>query len=428
MANCCTNTASKVSTHFTWAEAKDATEKTIETSRDKQFGGKMYFWTSYNYVIEKSTDSKFDGEKLKAMVCALKTMIDEILNSKWAFISTKNDNYDKNQNNVEKWKKTIESLCDDISKNVVKNEKVEITTIKGCMDEKYTEYNPKATKDDGSCKVLIKPKKPKLVPDCMDDGEGLPKNVTVTNYNPDANVNFGCKYSTPIVVKNNYMFCTDLQDGTFNGCSPEEAKGIMDGYITPRTYKVIADTPTRTNNIRASILNIVTKSISSHPDIPYIPIRNENKFTKAFNQTLIDDITDALTVSVVETQFKRSEDDPEFQVYPFTYVTVYSPQGATDPITEFNINRNTAIDAPVGIVSISPVDSAVTFKKRLANIPGIPTVNPNLVNAINKHIVSSLKLNIRFDDEGILQENRIPNVGLGKVLYKEPIGLGKLIK
>jgi len=43
MANCCTNTASKVSTHFTWVEAKDATEKTIETSRDGQFGGKMYF-------------------------------------------------------------------------------------------------------------------------------------------------------------------------------------------------------------------------------------------------------------------------------------------------------------------------------------------------------------------------------------------------
>ena len=27
-----------------------------------------------------------------------------------------------------------------------------------------------------------------------------------------------------------------------------------------------------------------------------------------------------------------------------------------------------------------------------------------------------------------LQENKIPNVGLGKVLYKEPIGLEKLIK
>ena len=239
---------------------------------------------------------------------------------------------------------------------------------------------------------------------------------------------YDCKYSTPIGVKNNYMFCTDDTDGTFDGCSPAEAKGIMDGFITPRTYNVIADTATRVNNIRAMILNIVTTSIASHNDIPYIPIRNENKFTKAFNESLIDDITNALTVSVVETQFKRSEDDPEFQVYPFTYVTAYSPAGATDPIAEFKIKRNTAIDATIGITGIVPVDSTNTFKKRLANIPGLPTVNPNLVNVINKVLVQLKIKDIKFNDEGILQENIMPNVGLGKVLYKEPIGLEKLIK
>jgi len=458
MANCCTNTSSKISTSWSWEESTDATWRNIETKKG-QIGGKMFFFEQYAYVMTKSKDKKFDQEKLKAMVCALKTMVESILSSSWAFDSSKNDKYESNQSQVEAWSKKIKSLCKDTTKNneaakscmailgkeaykklkasceddesvkkrgnkckcVKKTTKV----VKGCTDSDYKEYSKKATEDDGSCKTL---KKPKVIPGCMDDGEDLPANVVITNYNPDANYNAHCKYRTQIVVKNNYMFCTDSQDGGFNGCSPAEAKGIMDGYITPRTYNVIADTPFRVNDIRASILNIVTTSIASFPDTPYIPIRNENKFTKASNESLIDDITNALTVSVVETQFKRSEDDPEFQVYPFTYVTVYSPQGATDPLTEFKINRNTSIDAPVGVVSISPWDGAATFKKRLANIPGIPTVNPNLVNDINNHIANNLKINIKFNDEGVLQENRIPNVGLGKVLYKEPIGLEKLIK
>ena len=458
MANCCTNEASKVSTWWGWEESKTADWRTITTTKG-QFGGKMFFYEAYAYVVTKSKDKKFDQEVLKAMVCAMKDMVAALLDSAWAFNADKNENYEANQKQIAKWNKEVKLLCKDETKNVTKtksckkelgstayntlkdscdtDEKVQrikgkckcalyvkkVKVIKGCTDSDYKEYNKKATKDDGSCKTL------KVVAGCMDDGEGLPQGVKLHSlYNPDANYNTGCEYSTTIQVKNNYMFCTDDTDGTFDGCDPEEARGISDGFILPKTYKVIADTPNRVNNIRERILDIVTTSISSHNDIPYIPIRNENRFTKASNVSLIDDITNALTVSVVETQFKRSEDDPEFQVYPFTYVTGYSPQGGTHPITEFKIKRNTAIDAPVGITGIVPVDSTNTFKKRLANIPGLPTVNPNLVNVINKVLVQLKIKDIQFNDEGVLQENRIPNVGLGKVLYKEPIGLEKLIK
>ena len=432
MANCCTNTSSKVSTRWDWDESRTATWRNIETGQ-RQFGGKAYFWESYAWVIEKSKEKKFDQENLKALVCAMKKMTEALLDSDWAFSVNKNNYYEDNQQTVEKWKNAIALLCKDISKNVTKtkscknelgstaynalkdscdtDEKVQrikgkckcalyvkkVKVIKGCTDSAYKEYNKNATEDDGSCVTLV------LVPGCMDDGEDLPQGVQLhSEYNPDATYNTGCEYSTTIQVKNNYMFCTDDPDGTFDGCSPAEAKGIMDGYITPRTYKVIADTPNWVNNTRTRLLDIVTTSIAKHPDIPYIPIRNENKFTKALNQSLIDDITNALTVSVVETEFKRTEEDPEFQVYPFTYVTVYSPAGAHDPITEFKINRNTAIDAPIGITGIDPTDSTTTFKKRLANMPGLPTVNPNLVNDINNHIVNALKItDIKFNNEGI---------------------------
>ena len=466
MADCCTNKGSKVQTYFNWKIATTATWETIRTPRG-QFASKQFFYKAYDWVIEKSK-SKLDAvetETFKAEVCAMQTMIGKLLKHANVDAAKNPDNAATNQNKIEGvWKREIDKLCKNLDKNIeskkTKSCKAELgttayntlkascesdevvkrrrgkckcvketgTVVKGCMDKSYKEYDKDATEDTSptSCKTL---KKPKKIWGCMDDGDNLPDNVTVTNYNPDATANAGCKYSTPIVVKNNYMFCTDDTDGTFNGCDPAEAKVIMDGYITPKTYKVIADTASRVNNIRAMILNIVTQSIESGGDISYIPIRNENKFTKAFNQSLIGDITNALTVSVVETQFKRSEDDPEFQVYPFTYFTAYSPQGATDPITEFKIKRNTAIDAPIGITSISPVDSTNTFKKRLANIQGVPTVPPNFVNRINKILVSNLKISdIKFNNEGILQENRIPNVGLGKVLYKEPIGLEKLIK
>ena len=476
MAGCCTNTGGRVDTYYMWKVTDDFgaptnfTWEEIRTGRG-HFGGKMYFHQSYDWLIDisenpsKRKSLKISDEKYKAYVCAMQKMIGSLL-KEGNVDPDKNTNGAANQKKIEDvWKREIDSLCKKLEKNekgtqscydelgrtayntlrdscesdesvkrrngtckCVKNAAAPPAVTKGCMDSAYKEYNPNATEDTEptSCKTL---KKPDYVYGCMDDGENLPANVSVTNYDPDATYDYDCKYSTPLLVENNYMFCTDDTDGSFNGCDPEEAKTIQDGFITPKTYKVVTSTPKMVNNMRADILNIVTTSIASHNDISYIPLRNENKFTKAFNQSIIGDITNALTVSVIETQYKRSEDDPEFQVYPFTYVTVYSPRGANDPISEFKIKRDTAIDAPVGITGIVPVDSTNTFKKRLNSFPGLPTIPPKYANAINKILANNLQLpDIKFNEEGILQENRIPNVGLGKVIYKEPIGLEKLIK
>ena len=428
--SCCQNNAGVKSTKYDWPDGVNDDKSVNGIIHSGGWRKNKTFPSTYNYLIKKSKDklSGNDLEEFKAELCAALKIIDLLKKD-----SNKDEETggDQNIQLIEGYFKKLNPLCADAKKNQQNNSNnnQKSKTIEGCMDNRYEEYNPDATKDTEptSCITLIKVEEVPLVAGCMDDGENLPKGVTVVNYNPDAEIDLGCKYKTNISVSNNYMFCTDSQDGAFDGCDPSEAKNILDGYITPGKYGLISSFPKSVMQIESNLTRIVEDSINNMRNVPYIPLRNENKFTKDSITSLSNDIVKALTVSVAETQYKKDENDKEWRVYPFTYVTVYSPGGATDPIAEFKIIRDESIDAPIGITGIVPTDSTSTFRKRINNLSQ-PSVDPSYVNAVNKHITQYLKIkDIKFNNEGLLVE-RIPSIGLGKLLDKPTTGLENLLK
>ena len=427
--SCCVNNAGVKSSKYNWPAG---------VSDDKSVNGIIHastwrkdktFPSTYNYLIDQSKKrlSGNDLEEFKSELCAALKIIEALKED-----SNKDEQTGTKQNIkiIEGYFKGLNPLCANAKKNQQStNNNKKSKTIEGCMDDKYEEYNPDATQDTEptSCITLIQVEEVPPVVGCMDDGENLPKGVTVVNYNPDAKVDLGCKYKTNISVSNNYMFCTDSQDGAFDGCDPSEAKNILDGYITTGKYGLISSFPRSVMQIESNLTRIVEESINNMSNVPYIPLRNENKFSKDSITLLSNDIVKALTVSVAETQYKKDENDKEWKVYPFTYVTVYSPGGATDPIAEFKIIRDESIDAPIGITGIVPTDSTNTFRKRINNL-GQPSVDPSYVNAVNQHITKYLKIkDIKFNNEGLLVE-RIPSIGLGKLLDKPTTGLENLLK
>ena len=427
--SCCVNSGGVKSTKYDWPGGVNDDKSVNGIIHTSSWRKNKTFPSTYEYLIKKSK-KKLTGNDLeifKAELCAALKIIEELKRD-----SNKDEKTGTDQNItiIEKYFDKLNPLCANAKKNQQSsNKNKKSKTIEGCMDDKYEEYNPDATKDTEptSCVTLIQTKVDPPKVGCMDDGENLPEGVTVVNYDPDAKIDKGCKYKTNISVSNNYMFCVDPQDGSFDGCDPSEAKDILDGYITARKYGLIASKPNKVMRIEDNLTRIVEESIANMGDIPYIPLRNENKFTKDTISSLSDDIVKALTVSVAETQYKKDENDKEWKVYPFTYVTIYSPQGGTDPIAEFKILRDESIDSPIGIRGIVPIDSTNTFKKRINNL-NQPSINPSYVNAVNNHIVTKLKIkDIKFNNQGLLEE-RIPSVGLGKLFDGPTNGLEKVLK
>ena len=427
---CCVNNAGVKSSKYNWPDGVNDDKSVSGIIHASTWRKDETFPTTYKYLIDQSKKrlSGNDLEEFKSELCAALNIIEKLKGD-----SNIDEKTGAKQNIkvIEGYFKALNPLCANAKKNQSKNNggggpnKV----ITGCMDDTYNEYNPNATKDTEptSCLTLIEPEDDSN-PGCMDTGEKLPKGVKVLNYDPDANLDDGsCEYQTNIKVLNNYMFCVDPQNGSFDGCDPSEAKNILDGYITARKYGLISSFPNSVNRIESNLTRIVGESIGEMPTIPYIPLRNENKFTKESITSLSDDIVKALTISVAETQYKKDENDKEWRVYPFTFVTVYSPGGKTDPIAEFRILRDESIDAPIGIRGIEPIDTTNTFKKRINNL-NQPSVDPSYVNAVNNHIVNKLYItDIKFKNNGLLEE-RIPSIGLGKLFDKPTNGLENILK
>ena len=200
---------------------------------------------------------------------------------------------------------------------------IEAAKIKGCMDDKYLEYNYEAEKQrKGDCKIL-------KVNGCMDS--------RADNYSKKATVEDNtCVYSQSYEIKNNYYFYNDPP-------SKEDNNSIFS--IKPDSYK------TTSSYHEDEYSNQIKKLIESSSSVPSLVINGKD------NSLTSSEITDLR--NVVSVLLFNYEESPE-------YIKMHDSKG--NYISSYKISWKNASYSYDKISSLFPYQSSEMINAKISTI------------------------------------------------------------
>jgi len=241
-------------------------------------------------------------------------------------------------------------------------------------------------------------------------------NNCVNNEVPEGVIDINCEYSRELAVDNKYLFCNNK-----NGCGTQDT--TAEGWVTPTT-----DIATWINNgaidndhifqVKAGMKKLIEKIAPN-----YLFLKNKKGFyTHKFPSHLVEELSNALTVAIFKTKFKKGESNNTF---PFTRVTVYSTD--SQPLGQFKIVPKTGKNGEVDSINdINSHTSSWHLRKRLSNEVGTEILDPSRESKYNEVLKAWNIPGYTFKDGKLIRES--VNEGLGLLLQKEPIGLAQLLK